>query len=199
MTSTAIPKMLNLPTRSDDACESLRIRGRATGSLVVSGFASVWAGAGLLRSGAPAWAWGLLAIVALAFGVRAAGVLRGRAPVDEALLAPDAAARRGRARRIFTWAVAGEALGIVLAVNLAVNLGHPLWQVPAAMAVIGLHFLPLASGYHYRPHLFTGIALTAWALVFPWLFAAGPVAPAGMLGAAAILYASAAGSLHSAR
>ena len=77
------------------------------------------------------------------------------------------------------------------------NLGHPQWQVAAGMLVIGLHFLPLAVAFDYRAHWVTGIAMAAWALAYPWLFAAGAMAPAGMFGAAAILFASAAVALRS--
>ena len=31
---------------------------------------------------------------------------------------------------------------------------------------------PLAVGFGYRPHLVTGLAMTAWALAYPALFAA---------------------------
>ena len=198
MTSTAIPKSLNVPSTMEDVREILRVRGRATGALVVGGFGGAWAAAALARAGAPAWAWLLLAVVVLAFGVRALQLLRGHAPVDESTLPADVVAQRRRSGRIFAWAVGGEAVGMLLAVNVAVNLGHPEWQPAAAMAVVGLHFLPLASGFAYRPHLWTGLALTGWAMAYPWLLADGPMAPAGFLGAAAILLASAAGSLRSA-
>ena len=194
MTPTAIPEMLNIPNVADDAVA----RSRATGVLVMSGFGGVWAAWGLARSGAPGWAWFALATLVLAFGVRALGLLRGHAPADECL-PPELAAQRRRAGRIFAWTSAGEGLGIFLAVNVAVNVGHPEWQAAAAMAVVGLHFLPLAFAFGYRPHLVTGAALTAWALAYPWLCAAGPIAPAGLLGAGTILFASAAWALRSAR
>ena len=195
MTSTAIPKMLNIPRDVDAARDRLRARSRATGALVMAAFASAWAGFGLARSSTPGWTWVLLAALVLAFGVRALAVLRRNPPVSEPLPA-DVAAQRRRAGRIFAWTSLGEGLGILVAVNVAVNLGYPQWQAAAAMAVVGLHFLPLAYAFACRPHLVTGGALTAWAVSYPWLCAAGPMAPAGMLGAAAILLASVAWALR---
>ena len=196
MPSNAIPEMLNIPKLVDDVGERLRVRARATGVLVLSGFGALWAGAGVSLSSAQAWAWIVLAIVVLAFGVRAVRLLRANPSVAEPL-ALELAKRQRRAGRIFAWTSAGEGVGILLAVNLAVNLGHPDWQGAAVMAVVGLHFLPLASAFGYRPHLVTGATMTAWALAYPWLFVGGAMAPMGMLGAAAILFASAAWALRS--
>jgi len=195
MTSRAIPKLLNIPSVTDGAIGNARARSRAVGALVMSGFAAAWAAYGLARAGAAGWAWLALAAVILAFGMRGLVVLRSH-PVVDAPLPDDVAAQRRRGDRIFTWACIGEGVGILVAVNVAVNLGLPQWQAAAAMVVVGLHFLPLASGWRYPPHLVSGGALTAWAVSYPWLLAGGPMAPAGFLGAAAILLASAAWALR---
>jgi len=198
MMSVAIPNPQPVPTFERDAGERLRARSRATGVMMLSGFGALWAAAGIRLSSGPAWTWIALAIVVLAFGVRALGVLRAN-PSPTWPLAVELAERQRRAGRIFAWTSAGEGLGILLAVNLVVNLGHPDWQAAAIVAVVGLHFLPLAVAFGYRPHLVTGVAMTAWALAWPWLFAAGAAAPAGLFGAAAILFASAAWALRSLR
>ena len=91
----------------------------------------------------------------------------------------------------------GEGAGIFLAVNVVSNLGHRPWQPAAALLVVGLDFLPLASAFGYRPHLVTGLVLVGWALAWPWLFAAGAMAPAGWEVAGAILMASAVVALRS--
>jgi hypothetical protein len=198
MTPTAIPKMLNIPRAVDDSCHPLRARSRAVGVLVMSGFGALWAALGLARAGAAGWAWCALAALVVAFGVSAVRVLREHPSLEGPL--PDAvAAQRRRAGRIFAWTSAGEGVGILLAVNVAVNLGHPEWQAAAAMAVVGLHFLPLAVAFGYRPHLVSGAALTVWALSYPWVLSGGPMAPAGLLGAGVILFASAAWALRSIR
>jgi len=198
MTASAIPDSLNIPGVADPAILNARTRSRAVGALVMSGFAAAWAAYGLARADAAGWAWIALAAVIAAFGVRAAVVLR-RHPLGDTPLPADVAAQRRRGDRILMWACIGEGVGILLAVNVAVNVGLAQWQAAAAMAVVGLHFLPLAFGFRYPPHLVSGSALTVWALSYPWLFAAGPMAPAGFLGAAAILLASAAWALRAVR
>ncbi len=184
-------------TPARDVSARLRARGRAMGALVVTVFGTLWAGAGLAGWGAPAWSWVVLAVAAASLVASAIRTLRATPPVDESALPAELAARRRRGDRIFRWAVVGEGLGIFLAVNVVANLGHPQWQPAAAMLVVGLHFLPLAVGFGYRPHVVTGLALAAWALAYPWLFAAGAMAPAGWLVAGAILMASALVSLRS--
>ena len=191
------PASSSASASAHDAGTRLRARGRATGALVVTGFGTLWAGAGLLGAGAPAWSWLVLCVLATALAANAIRILRTTPPVDAAALPAELAARRRRGDRIFRWAVAGEGVGILLAVNVVSNLGHPQWQPAAAMLVVGLHFLPLASGFGSRSHLATGVALSAWALAYPGLLAAGAMAPAGWLVAGAILMASALVSLRS--
>lgn len=200
MSSSVVPNAgpAHGPAPARDASERLRARSRAVGVLVMSAFGALWTGAGVRLSSAPAWTWIVLACVLLAFGVRALRLLQANPSLAEPL-PTELAERRRRGGKIFAWTSAGEGLGIFLAVNVVVNLGHPQWQAAAAMLVIGLHFLPLAVAFGHRPHLVTGVAMTAWALVYPWLFVAGAMAPQGMLGAGAILFASAGWALRSVR
>jgi len=197
MTRTAALPPTLAPAPVDDLSARLRARGRATGALVVTVFGTLWAGAGLWAWRAPAWSWVVLAVVATSLLADAIRTLRATPPIDERALPAELAAQRLRGDRIFRWAVVGEGVGIFLAVNVVTNLGHPQWQPAAALLVVGLHFLPLATAFGYRPHVATGLALTGWALVYPWLFAAGAMAPAGWLVAGAILMASAVASLRS--
>ena len=194
-TAALNPSLATAPVR--DASERLRIRSRATGALVLSGFGAAWAAAGIVLSGGPNWAWIVVVSWTVAFFSHALQLLR-RTPRVDGPLPADVAGRQRRAGRIFLWTGVGEGLGILLAVNAVVNLGHPQWQAAAIMLVVGLHFLPLAFAFAYRPHVATGVALAAWALGYPALFAAGAAAPAGLFGAAAILFASAAWALRSA-
>ena len=196
MTHAAVASSPVVDTMPTEVTGRLRARSRAVGTLVFTGFGGLWAAGGAMLSSAPAWAWLVIATFVLAFGVRAVRLLRAQQAVTEPLPA-DIAARQRRAGRIFLWTNVAEGAGILLAVNLVVYLGHPQWQTAAVMAIVGLHFLPLAVGFGYRPHLVTGVAMTAWALAYPALFAAGGMAPAGAFGAAAILFASAAWALRS--
>lgn len=187
-------RALDIPV--GDVAERLRQRGRATGVLVFAGFGGLWAAAGAALSSAPAWAWLVIPAFVLVFGVRGVQLLRTHPPVTEPLPA-ELAERRHRAGRIFLWTNAAQWIGCIGAVNLVVALGHPQWQTAVVMAVVGLHFLPLAIAFGYRPHVVTGVAMTTWALAYPSLFAAGGSAAAGPFGAAAILYLSAAWALRS--
>lgn len=181
-----------------DASLRERVRGRAIGALVMSLFGAWWAASGLVRSSCPAWTWGVLAAMVAAIAVTVLRTLRAHPSVEEPLPAA-LAERRQRASRIFRWTCAAEVAGILVGVNLVANLGHPEWQPIAVMLAVGLHFLPLAVAFQYRPHLVTGVALTGWALAYPALLAGGAPAPAGMAIAGAILFASAAWALRSVR
>lgn len=183
-------------TTATGLAERLRARSRARGVLVIGGFGALWAVVGALLSSTPVWEWLAIALLAAAFGVRALRLLRANPAVDAPLPA-EAAERQRRRGRLFLWTSVGEGVGIFLAANIVVNLGHSQWQPAAIMTVVGLHFLPLAAALEYRPHIVTGIVMTAWALAYPWLFAAGAMAAAGPFGAATILFASAAWTLRS--
>ncbi len=181
-----------------DPSERQRARSRATGVLVMTVFGALWAAVGLLLSGNPGWGWIVVASLLVALVAHAVKLLRANPRAREPLAA-DQVERQRRAGRIFLWTGVAEGVGIFLAVNVVLNLGHPEWRAAAMMVVVGLHFLPLAIAFGYRPHLVTGLVMTAWALGYPWLFAAGALAPMGLFGAAAILCASAAWALRSLR
>lgn len=197
MPSTSASNLSHALAPVRDVSKRLRVRGRATGALVMTGFGALWAGLGAARTGSAAPLWAAVALLAVALALAAVRLLRAHPAVTGPLPA-DVAERSRRAGRIFAWACAGEGVGILLAVNLVANLGHPQWQPAAIMGIVGLHFLPLAIGFGYRPHFVTGAAMTAWALAYPWLFAAGAMAPVGPVVAGAMLLASAAWALRSA-
>lgn len=196
MTHAAAASSPVIHATATDVTERLRARSRARGVLVIGSFGALWAVVGALLSSAPAWEWLAIALLATAFGVRALRLLRANPAVADPLPA-EAAERQRRRGRLFLWTSVGEGVGIFLAANIVIDLGHSQWQPAAIMTVVGLHFLPLAAALEYRPHVVTGIVMTAWALAYPWLFAAGAMAAAGPFGAAAILFASAAWALRS--
>jgi hypothetical protein len=59
------------------------------------------------------------------------------------------------------------------------------------IAVVGLHFLPLAAVMRYRPHYVSGLTMLLLATVFPFVAHGGPRSGMGPLGAGLILWASA--------
>ena len=68
------------------------------------------------------------------------------------------------------------------------------WFIPMVIAVVGLHFLPLARLFRYPPHQLTGGALIALAILAP-LASGRPDNAWGPLGTGLILWASAAWAL----
>jgi hypothetical protein len=62
------------------------------------------------------------------------------------------------------------------------------WIVPAIMFIVGVHFLPLARVFRYRPHMLTGAALIVTALLYPMASAGGPASPLGSLIAGVTLW-----------
>ncbi len=72
-----------------------------------------------------------------------------------------------RQDRILLWSSTGEGIGLFIAANLVINLGHPEMLLPAIALVVGLHFLPMGFGFPFRPYTLLGFALlTASALGF---------------------------------
>jgi hypothetical protein len=69
-----------------------------------------------------------------------------------------------RADKVIQWASIGEGIGIVLAINIVKNLGHPDWVLPAIAFVVGLHFLPMAFAIPFKPFYVLGICLIAAAV-----------------------------------
>ena len=169
--------------------------GRASGGLFMSLFGGVWAGYGAdVRWGPPGWVFGGLVAVLLA-----AGCLWLRRHALPHAVATDgtaeAAMRRGFRRvNVVQWiAIFAVAQGLIA-------LHRQAWVLPAVMATVGLHFLPLARLFRYPAHAWTGLALLAWSLAYPWLGGvAEPQSFCGPLGAGLILWAAAARVLWSQR
>ena len=86
----------------------------------------------------------------------------------------------------------GAITALIAALNIA---GRPDWITPGIMLIVGLHFLPLAAMFRYRPHLITGSLLTVLALSYPFLIAGGPASPVGPVCAGLIIWGSAIGML----
>ena len=68
-------------------------------------------------------------------------------------------ARSKRARRVILWSTIGEVLGLLLAANLVIDLGHRELLLPVSALVVGLHFLPMAYGIPFAPFYWLGFTL----------------------------------------
>ena len=78
----------------------------------------------------------------------------------------------------------------VVAFTLA-KTGLGTWILPSIMLIVGLHFLPLARLFGYRPRYVTGAALILLAITYPLLAHDGPASAFGALATGGILWLSA--------
>ena len=84
---------------------------------------------------------------------------------------------------------AGQWVVILIVGNVLANMGLGKWVIPAAIFIIGLHFIPLAALFQNQAHYVTGGALILASVIYPALTA--PTNPIGALCAGLILWASA--------
>jgi hypothetical protein len=61
------------------------------------------------------------------------------------LLTQEDITREKKRSKWFSMIFIAEGLGIFIAVNLVINIGHPELQIPAIALIVGLHFFPLAK------------------------------------------------------
>jgi hypothetical protein len=85
----------------------------------------------------------------------------------------------------------GQWLVILVAGNVLANTGLGAWVLPMAMAVIGIHFFPLARLFRTPSRYVTGATLIAVAVAYPFIAVQGPADPIGCLLAGVVLWASA--------
>jgi len=132
----------------------------------------------------------LLAIAAVAAALLVAAYLVYKAN-SLALKALAQTPERLRKSRMFNLVNAGQ-WGVIVVVALALSqIGYARWIWPVIVLIIGLHFLPLARLFAYRPHYLTGTALILLACVYPFVAPEGPESAVGALGAGLILWLSA--------
>jgi hypothetical protein len=179
------------------ATNSLRteaqLAGRATGAMFFFVFGAVWleGWATKAEAGVPVF----VAIAALALALLAVAWRRYRRYAPALVHAQDTPERR-RIKRVFNIVNAGQWIAIFVLAQVLINLGKGAWIIPMAIAIIGLHFLPLAHVFKNPPHYVTGLAMVAFAALYPLLASGGPTAPVGFLGAGLILWLSAAWALR---
>lgn len=175
------------------------LAGRAIGAMFFSVFGGMWLVLWTHRAHADRLDI-LAGVTAVAAAVLAVAILRYRRFRGAALAVAESPEKK-KADRMFHLVNAAQWIAIVIIGNVLANTGRPEWVIPAAIAIIGLHFLPLGKLFSNRPHYVTGAALLLLALAYPRLAPAGPADPVGCLGAGLILLASAlwAVTVHPAR
>ncbi|MEU8616833.1 hypothetical protein [Streptomyces sp. NPDC048623] len=149
----------------DAECLTLTRTVRRRGGIVLTVFALVWAVAG----GA-----GFVAVAVVACAVSAGAVVSAyrdaAGPVTRLVRLPE---RRNRGGGLVN---AVEVAGIVAVIAAANAMGRPEFIPVGICLVVGLHFFPLARLYDQWQYRWTGILLTAVALVGLAVLVAGGTA-----------------------
>lgn len=164
------------------------------GAMFFSAFGGLWLGL---------WANdqypGVLALLVVALGTAVLLAVSRRVYKANslALKAVKQAPESRRKSRVFKL-INGLQWGVVfLAVLLLSQTGNTRWTLPAIILIVGVHFLPLARLFQYRPHYVTGAALILLAIVYPLAARDGPENAIGALGTGLILWVSAAWAIAS--
>lgn len=163
-----------------------RLRGRAIGALIFTGFGSLWLFLSLYaREQLNVISLGGLALIAAGLVMAAFNLLARAKPLPRVTDDP-------RIMKAFHWV---NAIQWVVCFVLATILGRlhlDTYIVSAIAAVVGLHLFPLAKLFRYPMHYATGTAMVLWTLAAIVVVPAEHVQGITALGAGAILWLSAA-------
>ena len=124
------------------------------GVMIMSGFAAIW------------FIWGLSAFGSvsdwtLAIPLVVSGLMIALAVRMNITASPE---DRRRIGRLIGWASGLEGVAILVAVNVLVWAGLGAYTPCAVIAIVGLHFLPLAHALKYPGYYLTGAALVGVAV-----------------------------------
>ncbi len=169
---------------------------RAIGAMFMSFFGTMWlAGADAIARHGGDW---LLVPIAVAGAAVFVTAWRRWHTHRAAKAEFDATPRARHIARVFNIVNAGQWIVIVVLANVLRNVGLDDWVLAMVMAVVGLHFLPLAKVMRYPAHYVSGIALLLIAAAYPFLAVGGPQSAVGPVGAGVVLWGSAVYALISA-
>jgi hypothetical protein len=122
------------------------------------------------------WTGVALGLPFLAFAaIAAAAAVVIRRPGEGVTVSP-------QAERAIMWSSIGEGIGLFVAAQATISLGHREMLLPAMALVVGLHFLPMAYAIPFRPFYLLALALLIAAALG---FATGAPAGARIAGFAA--------------
>jgi len=122
------------------------VKGTATGLIMMAFFTTLWAGiayGGLAAT--PYWPVLLVFVACSAVFIFNAVQLYRMANFFPPATSPEDIAREKNTGKWFGIIFGAEGLGIFIAINVVVNLGHPELEIPVIALVVGLHFFPLAK------------------------------------------------------
>ncbi len=122
------------------------MKGIATGLFMMAFFTGIWSGIafGGLASSPGRFMLVVFLILILLFvmnGIRFFGIAR----QFPNAVSPEDAAEKKRMSKWFGIIFGAEGLGIFLAVNIVINLGHPDLIIPVIALIVGVHFYPMAK------------------------------------------------------
>ena len=137
----------------------------------------------------PLAAYALIGCITLVFFYVVLRVYKLHAP---ALTAEPETQEKRRQSRNFHIVNTGQWVLLLIVANVLANIGLASWIIPAAILIIGAHFIPLARLFDYPPHYLTGAAMMLLAVAYPLIAPAGASNSVGRLGAGLILWTSAA-------
>ena len=178
-----------MPIAQDEVSSSVdaTLAGRALGAMIFAFFGAMWLEVWDWRAGAGLAAGAAIAL--LAAGLLGVAYRRYRRFAPALALVPETPEKR-RSDRIFNIVNAGQWIVIVVLGNVLANVGLGAWVVPMAIAVVGLHFVPLAFVFRNRAHFVLAAAMVGFALLYPRVAPGGAEDPVGFLGAGLLLWAS---------
>ena len=182
-----------LPASEPPLAVAARRASRAIGALFFSLFGGAWLVLWSFRARPEGGTVRVVLIVLCILGTAAIFrlALRQYRRHRDALAAGAESPAKRRTDRLFHLVNGGQWLLILIVGNVLANVGRSAWVLPAAILIIGLHFLPLAAIFANPAHYVTGGVLVALALAYPFLATGGPRDPIGCLGAGLILWGSA--------
>ena len=173
-----------------------RASGRCTGALLFCGFGSVWLTLALYAFSRLHWP-AFLGIVAL-FALLATFALRLSRRLQPAAAREPPHPRRKQDDRTFLWINLGQGIAIFLLFFTLPRLGHQEIAVPAAVIVVGLHFLIMPPLYRSPSNLVLGVAMVVWGLLCLVVFRGDRMIAFAALGAGLMLWTQAGWALRTA-
>ena len=179
---------MNDTSESNNSLDALRAR-RAIGALFFSFFGGAWI---------TYWAYRIfsnrffpIALVITLTLILVSYAYRKYRLFKEALAAETPSPAKQKADRVFNLVNVTQWIVILAVGNILANTGLSQWVIPAAICIIGIHFLPLAYVFANRYHFITGSGLIVLSVVYPFIAPQGASDPVGCLCAGIILWISA--------
>ena len=167
--------------------------GRAMGAMFMAGFGSLWILSGLAQGYAAHSLW-IFAAVAVGLGLFVTACAA-YLPQRQALRLHTRSEAGARMQSRFRDINLAQWVAIALVPWGLSVVGRPQWITPAIVAIVGLHFFPVAALFKAKAHWVTGAALVLLVCVYPLLARYSQPNSAIAIAAGAVLWLSALNAL----